>query len=89
MNILPLDIALIAWLFVGTFLIKALQSLVADGALRYGVYVLITMLIELVAILLLVTKVFDYSAISVVFGGVAFFWFPILSSREIKNSQEI
>ena len=86
MEIYPLDLAMVVWLFAGTFFIKKLQLFVAKGKLGKGIFLFITILLGALSLIALKLEVAEYSAISVVFVGMAFFWFAILSSREIEST---
>ena len=86
MKIYVLDIGMVALLVFGTILIKFLHSLVAKGHMNYGLFIFLTLGIGVVPLLLLIIEIAPYSAISVVLGGVCFFWFALLSSRKIGTT---
>ena len=85
MEIYPLDLVMVVWLFAGTFVIKKLQLFVAKGKLGKWVFLFIAILLGALSLIVLKFEIAEYSAISVVFGGMAFFWFAILSSRETES----
>jgi predicted lysophospholipase L1 biosynthesis ABC-type transport system permease subunit len=81
MNTVLLDVGLIAWLVIGTLLIKAmLRRALHSTSIKFSVY-LVAIALSAIPIIAIRNYIAGYSAVSVVLAGIGIFWFGILASR--------
>ena len=78
MEIYALDIAAIIWLFAGNRVIKYMQKAVKKGVLSRPLYLVVTLLMIPVPLVVMKLDGGPYSAVGVVFGLIAIFWFALL-----------
>jgi len=76
-----LDLFLISWLLVGTWLIKSMLVALRNHNLDTLLFWVATVSLGAIPLCILVVDEITYSALSVVLAGTTTIWFALLASR--------
>ena len=80
------ETGMIFYIPIGTFLLNRLRVFAANKTSSIKViYFILTMAMAAMPLYYIRSIATDYSALSVILVGIAFFWFPIVSSRVTKS----